>query len=434
MRIAFKFFIILFIFSCNNQKQPKNEKLALTETEKPEVQKQPSLFDVLVHRQETPMQFSDHVLPTLDFSRRFTSKEILALQLDTSSIDKNEYYFLTDKKFVTRAIDSTKYLIYYKLQYGDQLAKILRVQHKDTLFDVILAMHGGDGNDQYKTTSTFINDSIFISTHTKTSGDLIQSKNNGKESTYEYYTDSIISRYQYNQSFQLKLLQKDTFQFSKQTFYRDQKKLWSHVTICGKPFTFQDKTYIWQFFIPNYNAQKGVLYTQNLLDYTTKKVILKGAEVENYVDRVTELFTTAQLGFEVKDLNFDGFEDLYSINKVKSGTAGNFTDVYLFNKELGTFEYNSIFSGYNLQTYPLKKMISHTVQNANHYSLKEVYINADATVNYINTYRTIDISVSENYKVVYSYEKTVAQKVTKKITDTITNASMTFEKWKEKHN
>nr|WP_299338171.1 DUF1573 domain-containing protein [Allomuricauda sp.] len=142
-----------------------------------------------------------------DFSKRFTKKEVVALNLDTTQIGLNEYYFLTDEKFLKEHMDSVSFLMYYRHTYGDQLEKIVRVKRKDTIFDVALAVIGGDGQDTYATSAEFINDSIFKTTNTK------ETTVADNANLMAYRIESIVTKYRYNQQLDLREFSKDTFNY-----------------------------------------------------------------------------------------------------------------------------------------------------------------------------------------------------------------------------
>lgn len=189
------------IFGCKKHPNSKIVSSSEIKTENFEKQSHDNIFDLIIHKKESPKKFPDSIAYTFDFSKRFTEKEILGLNLDTTKIDLSEYYFLTDQKFLKKPIDSISFLIYYKHRYGDQLEKILRVHRKDTVFDITLSMHGGDSFSQSVSTE-FVNPTTFLSTS------LYKEKAPDSNS---FYVDSIISIYNYNSNFNFKLLDKESF-------------------------------------------------------------------------------------------------------------------------------------------------------------------------------------------------------------------------------
>ncbi|WP_179354736.1 XAC2610-related protein [Winogradskyella vidalii] len=406
MRTTIKLLLIIFIFGCKNQPKSKTILLSESKTEISKKQFTESIFDLIINKKESSKNFPDSIAYKFVFSKRFTEKEISVLNLDTTKIDLSEYYFLTNQKFLKKPIDSILFFIYFKHQYGDQLEKVLRVKKQNSNFDLVLAMEGGDSFSNSISTE-FINDSTFISTYTHKVGDIISSKNNGKESTYEYYCDSIISKYRYDKSLDLKVLRIDTLQFSKQTFYRDNKILWSNLKAYSKPFNFQGKEYVWEYFIPNYDKSKGISYSQNLLENSSKKVILNGQTGgENYTETINNLYEINNLNAETKDINLDEFKDISFYNSVKSGTAGEFTDVYLFNSKEDIFEYSEIFSGYNVEYESDKNRISSMAKSGakeyyfRYINLKENKKDIDFTETIHHYFDTIFYKKSINEKII----------------------------------
>ena len=435
MRTTIKLIFLIFIFGCKNQTNRKIASLPEIKTENSENQSTETIFDLIINKKESPKSFPDSIAYKFDFSKRFTEKEVSVLNLDTTKIDLSEYYFLTNQKFLKKEIDSISFLIYYKHQYGDQLEKILRVNRKDTVFDITLSMQGGDSFSQSVSTE-FVSDSIFKETFTHKVGDIIYSEDNGKHSTYEYYCDSIISRYKYDKFLNLKLLQKDTLQFSKQIFYRDNKILWSNLKAYSKSFDFQGQECVWEYIIPNYNSLDGLLYTQNLINNKTKKVILNGqieeSHNEMYSDDINVLFQTNGLNAILDDINFDGENDILIFNRNKSGTAGEFTDVYIFDKKTGSYEFSTFFSGYDCNILKDKKIITYFAKGGGrNYFYKEVHFNNNSNIKFTNHFRSI--SISNSNELIYEYEKIVDEKTIRKVSDTINSPELELWEWKKKY-
>jgi len=421
--------VLLFvvILGCKHQNQPKEPDAIIPENKvKVESGKAPSaLFDLIKIKHELPQNFPDSLLTQFDFSKSFSETEIAKLILDTTKIGLNEYYLLSDESFLKKPLDSISFVTYYKHQYGDQIEKLVQVKRTDTVFDLVLAMQGGDAF--YHTISTkFINDSLFVSTYTHK-----QELDNDNES-YAYHCDSIISTYEYDDQLNLELIKADTLKFQKETFYRDHKILWSNLKVYSQPFLFQGTECVWEYFIPNHNNSNGVLYTQNLLDNTTRKILLAGqSDVENYAKTTRSLFDVNKINAGMNDINFDGHIDISLHNLSKSGTAGDFSDVYIFDANKGVYAYSHLFSGYNLSIDEEKKKVSFASRGGGgiHF-LREIQLDEKSNVQHLKKFSSDFVKVNDSYLTIYSYEKTIQNKLVEKVTDTIQNQALSFWEWK----
>ncbi|MEM6892711.1 MAG: hypothetical protein AAF554_03405 [Bacteroidota bacterium] len=423
--------VLLFvvILGCKHQNQPKESDAIIPENKvKVESGKAPSaLFDLIKVKHELPQNFPDSLLTQFDFSKSFSETEIAKLILDTTKIGLNEYYLLSDESFLKKSLDSISFVTYYKHRYGDQIVKLVQVKRKDTVFDLVLAMQGGDAF--YHTISTkFVNDSLFVSTYTHK-----QELDNDNES-YAYHCDSIISTYKYDDQLNLELIKADTLKFQKETFYRDHKILWSNLKIYSQPFLFQGIECVWEYFIPNYNNSNGVLYTQNLLDNATRKILLAGqSDVENYAKTTRPLFDVNKIKAGTNDINLDGYIDISLHNLSKSGTAGAFSDVYIFDANKGVYAYSNLFSGYDLSIDKEKKKVSFASRGGDgiHF-LREIQLDKKSNVQHLKKFRSDFVKVNDSYLTIYSYEKTILNRLVEKVIDTVQNQELSLWEWKRK--
>lgn len=190
-------FIIFLFFACNNNKADNKENVLQLSTSTPssseliEKKQRKSLFDLINSKKE---KASD--LPKdLDFSKNYTKKELQALNLHPEKIKSNEYYLLSEQKFLKDEIKGLSFQIYYKQFYGSQLEKILRVQKADTIFDIILAGTYSNGLDGSMLSTKFINNTTF-----KESLANIHTIKDEPHIT-AYNIDSLFTFYQYNNKF-----------------------------------------------------------------------------------------------------------------------------------------------------------------------------------------------------------------------------------------
>lgn len=191
----------------NNKSQEYLNYYITAEIKTPMALVRSNFFDLILEKKHTSDSLSKK---KFDFSKRFTKKEIVALDLDSAQIGPNEYYFLTNEKFLKEQIDSISFSIYYRHLYGYQLEKILRVERKDTVVDITLSMIGGDGLDGDETSTEFENDSLLRKTFIKSIA----------LADDQYYMadwiESIVTKYIYDNKLNMKVFKKDTLYSKKE--------------------------------------------------------------------------------------------------------------------------------------------------------------------------------------------------------------------------
>jgi hypothetical protein len=358
------------------------------------------IFDLIVSKKETPQNFPDSIAYKFDFSRRFTEKEITALNLDTTKIHLNQHFFLSNQKFLKKQVDSISFLVYHKHQYGDELSKILRVKRKDTVFDLTLAVEGGDGNDHYEIETEFINDSIFVSKNTASSGDIVYSKNNGYESVYEYYYVIRTRKYLYDKMLNLKLIQADTISYTKQLTYKN-RKLTNELKISrSEPFTINNIKCYWEYA---YKANDSIrktdfkLFGQKLRDFKTREILLD-LDLSKFIDFFPYYWDKV-------DVNKDGNTDIQFTTEIAGVGANTGFASYIFDSTKKIFEYSDIFSGYNVDYDSEKNRISTFGKSA----VNDYYFTIK---NLKNNRREIDfIERVRHYEDTIFYEKIINGKI-----------------------
>ncbi len=351
MRTTIKLLFLIFIFGCKNQPNSKIETLSVIKTENSKKQSTESIFDLIINKKESPKNFPDSIAYKFDFSKRFTKKEISELNLDTTKIDLNEYYFLTNQRFLKKQIDLISFSIYYKHQYGDQLEKILKIKKKNSNFDLILAMEGGD-SFSHNISTEFINDSTFTSTYVHKEGDIISSKNNGNESVYEYYYETIISKYHFDKELIFNVIRRDTTNYTQRLFYENNKLIKELKISKSEPFIINTIKCYWEYV---YTANDSIRKTdfkiigQNLINFKTRKKIL---------DLDFSKFNEPNHNWDKLDVNKDGSLDFKFMVEHAGAGANIAYATYLFNTKNKQFEYSEIFSDYNVEYDSEKNRIS----------------------------------------------------------------------------
>lgn len=304
---------------------------------------------------------------------------------DTTSIAFDGNYYPEEQFIERNGVDFSTQL-YYKTQFGDEIQKVVRVAHNNSVYDIILAMIGGD-SDSYELSSEFVNDSIFI--RTQVNGETIVDDN--ERMVYAY--DSIIKKYNYNQFIELRLIEQDTFNYEKEYFTRFDKPIEKH-TFYSKPFQINDITCHWITELElRFDDKKQVLKGKNLnrrlANSITKKMLLTTEEdviIGNSIngfDSLTENFF---------DFNFDGYLDFSIYNYNKSGASNSFYENFLFNPKTKQFEYSEELSGAEITIDKKLRTVHFFFKSGiNNHLSKTIYYDANGKVLFIENIKTEDV-------------------------------------------
>lgn len=157
----------------------------------------------------------DNYLEDIKNSRKLERNELYQLGIDSTKVEVNEKYYRSPDAFLSRENPYYYGSIYYRQKYGDETMKVLQFNHNDTIKEITLGIVGGD-SDSYKMTSEFVNDSIFI--QSLVNQETIVDTND----TMGYAFDSIVTKFKYNERFELDTISKDTFKYKKYQF----QKVW----------------------------------------------------------------------------------------------------------------------------------------------------------------------------------------------------------------
>jgi hypothetical protein len=279
-----------------------------------------------------------------------------------------------------------------------------------------LALKGGDGGDTWYTRTEFINDSIFIKTSTY--------KQTAIENPHlmAYATDSIITKYYYDENLNFKEIKKDSFHIYKKypTFNKNLKgktfKTFSNI------FSINGMKCHWEYEVEytdetNENSKEYIvnIISQKLMKFSPRDYILY-LDLSKFAFRtkknITDLESTDYFyvtNDKIKDINFDGYDDFEFHNNVSGANQNN--TVYLFNPNLKKFEYSKDLSGASLgegiELDKNKKIAIYSGKGGGGiYGFRKVHFNSDGSIKYkerfwneeIGDYSSEGIKYSFNYK------------------------------------
>lgn len=380
------------------------------------------LFNLIRNKKEAPDS-----LPKVPINIDELSKTaMLKLGIDPNKVSANERFLLDEKPFLSTSIQYPHFQSYYHSIYGNYLAKVLRIIKKDSTGEIVLSSVVSNGLDGETISTEFVNDSIFVST------EILKKTLRDDTELMEYEYDSIVSKYKYDSVFDFNLISKDTFNYHIEKITKP-KVSFKRLKIYSKPFMFIDKDCSWVYVFMNSNPSlKYNCYKLSIIDNQTGKIILDGSSLDvEMCDYLKNIHLSRATVPELIDVNFDGFGDMMLPNNVKSGSAGSYTDSYIYNDELEVFKYSELYSGYNLVVNKDDKILSQSSKGGGGlYFEQQILFDNSGNIRHIKKFRTdSDYSVDNQKYPIYIYEKIVDGKVIEKVTDTISDNNIGFWKW-----
>lgn len=123
----------------------------------------------------------------------------------------------------------------------------------------------------------------------------------------------------------------------------------------------------------------------------------------------------------IKDVNFDGYKDFVIYNRGSSGSAGEFSDIYLFNPIKKTFERSKTLSGYNIDFDTIAKTVSFYARNGGYYNVSStIHFNRLGKIKFEEV---IERETIENNSPLFkiTYKKIINDKLVKIKIDTVTD-------------
>lgn len=145
----------------------------------------------------------------------------------------------------------------------------------------------------------------------------------------------------------------------------------------SEPFVLNDIKCYWKLTFLVYQDATfgdGIL---ELINLKNNKIIVSNSDIFSFDDSYyTHSFNS--IDFEslnldyVKDVNFDGFQDVLFFDKSASGSAGMFYRAYVFNPEKKQFDYSETLSGYELTLDKTAKTTSFYAKNGMGWNISNV--------------------------------------------------------------
>ena len=153
------------------------------------------------------------------------------------------------------------------------------------------------------------------------------------------------------------------------------------------------------------------------------KIILNKEEDYYYLENLG-VVDDRQLNDDVfKDANFDGYKDILLYNRGASGSAGEFSDIFLFNPLNRIYEKSETLSGYNIDIDTKTKTISSYAKNGAGYNVTGIiHFGRNGKIKYSEVTERETINTNDGkplFKI--TYNKDINNKIVKTKIDTVTN-------------
>jgi hypothetical protein len=355
-------------------------------------------FDLIQNKKET----LKNLFQEIKNSRKLERNELYQIGVDSISVEANETYYIAPDAFLSRENPDGFGLIYYRQKYGDETTKIVRFIGNDTVKEITLGMIGGD-SDSYRMTSEFVNDSIFVQSlvNQETIADT--------KDTMGYAFDSIVTKFKYNERFELDTISKDTFKYKKYQFQRYNARIENHI-FYGKPFKINNLKCYWEttleiIFDDDKKPLKAKNIIKKLINSKTKKAILV-SQSDMIIGNETNLFDSLSDNF--KDFNFDDYLDFTIYNSISSGATHAFYDNYIFNPKTKKFEYSKKLSGAEITINKTLRTASFFFYMGRTYHLEHIiYYDANGKVLYEEKFieELLKEKNTDDYYYLKTYEK-----------------------------
>jgi hypothetical protein len=422
------FILTLLIFGCSTS----NEKTI----NKDNVKNYKNLIqqDSLAHKYDT-LQLSKTVNPIYEFinekgpnlktglpteipkyfledNKYFPKTETKVLKLDTNSLRKNYQYLLSEQRFLNNSsLETNQTVIYFYKFYTYMLSKRLRVFEKDTTYDLILAEDQGDGQNGSKTFSKFYENGTFIETT------VLEETVKDFTHVMAYNYDTITRTFTYDKQLNFELIKRDSVHS-----YVEHPRYYKHLndsvfSIRGSSFIVNNHRCNWVYEVKysdgiDENSREILvdLIGQKLTTYIKGEKVLLNLDLSKFV--YIPLLNIANLEYTEKDnfpadINHDGKADFVFQTESAAGGANITRTVYSFNENKISYDYDTLFSGTNIEYDTLKNRISSFWKlSVVEYTLH--YLNLDSTKRKVLF--TESIAVSEDS---LTYTKRINEKIVK---------------------
>jgi hypothetical protein len=191
----------------------------------------------------------------------------------------------------------------------------------------------------------------------------------------------------------------------------------------SEPFLINGINCFWELTLYLYKGEQSGSGKLELKNKKNGKIILNKEENYYYLERLG-VVDDWQLNDDVfKDANFDGYKDIILYKRGASISAGEFSDIFLYNPLNRIYEKSETLSGYNIDIDTITKTISSYAKNDAGYNVTEIiHFGRNGKIKYSEVTERETINTSDGkplFKI--TYNKVINNKIVKTKIDTVTN-------------
>jgi hypothetical protein len=189
----------------------------------------------------------------------------------------------------------------------------------------------------------------------------------------------------------------------------------------SEPFLINGIQCFWELTLYLYKGEKSGSGKLELKNKKNGEIILNKEEDYYYLERLG-VVDDWQLNDDVfKDSNFDGYKDIILYNRGASGSAGEFSDIFLYNPLNRIYEKSETLSGYNIDIDTITKTISSYAKNGAGYNVTDtIHFGKNGKIKYSEVTEREKINKSDGkplFKI--TYNKVMNDKIVKTKIDTV---------------
>ncbi|WP_432671082.1 XAC2610-related protein [Flavobacterium sp. SM2513] len=189
----------------------------------------------------------------------------------------------------------------------------------------------------------------------------------------------------------------------------------------SQTFNINGISCFWELTLFLYRGEKGGTGKLELKNKKNGKIILNKDEDYYYLDHLGVVDDLQLSDDIVKDANFDGYKDIILYNRGASGSAGDFSDIFLFNPLNRIYKKCETLSGYEVNIDTITKTVSSYAKNGAGYNVTDtIHFGKNGKIKYSEVTEREKINKSDGkplFKI--TYNKVMNDKIVKTKIDTV---------------
>jgi hypothetical protein len=177
----------------------------------------------------------------------------------------------------------------------------------------------------------------------------------------------------------------------------------------------------WELTLYLYKGEKSGSGKLELKNKKNGKIILNKDEDYYYLDHLGVVDDLQLSDDIVKDANFDGYKDIILYNRGASGSAGDFSDIFLFNPLNRIYKKSETLSGYEINIDTITKTVSSYAKNGAGYNVTDtIHFGKNGKIKYSEVTEREKINKSDGKPLIkITYNKVMNDKIVKTKIDTV---------------